>query len=75
MPPQPPTIAPILPTPRRTGPRGMGAIRRMGCHQPTAALDAERAEVPPHKTTTPIRRITPLPLPRAEVLGNIKALL
>ena len=72
---QPPTIIPIPPIRRMAGPRGMGAMRPMGCHQPTAALDAERAEVPPHKTTTPIRRITPLPLPRAEVLGNIKALL
>ena len=36
------------------------------------ALDAESAAVPPNKTTNPIRRIPPMPLPGTEVLGNIK---
>ena len=42
--PQPPIIAPIPPIRRIARPRGMGAMRLMGCPQPTA-LDAESAEV------------------------------
>lgn len=42
---QPPKIAPIPPIHRMARLRGMGAMRLMGCPQPTAALDAERAEV------------------------------
>ena len=30
---------------RMACPRGIGVVRLMGCHQPTAALDAESAEV------------------------------
>ena len=40
-------IPPLLPI-SRIGERQweqVGAMRRMGCHQPTAALDAESAEV------------------------------
>ena len=79
-----PTMPRITPIRHLAGSRGMGAMRPMGCPRPTAALDAESAEVPPHKTTTPIRRqaattpirpITPMQPPGAEVLGNIKALL
>jgi len=43
--PQPPMIAPIPPIRRIARPRGMGAMRHMGCHQPIAGLDAESAEV------------------------------
>ena len=75
MTPQPPMIAAIPPMHRMARLSGVGVVRLMGCPQPTAALDAESAEVPPHKTTTPIRRITPMQPPGAEVLGNIKALL
>ena len=38
-------IAPIAPIRRMDRLRGMGAMRRMGCHHLTAALDAESAEV------------------------------
>ena len=43
--PQPPMIAPIPPIHRMARLSGMGAMRLMGCPQPTAALDAESAEV------------------------------
>ena len=42
--PQLPTIAPILPIHRMACACGMGVVRLMG-HRPTAALDAESAEV------------------------------
>ena len=41
----PPMIFLIPPIRRMACPRGMGAMRLMDCHQTTAALDAESAEV------------------------------
>ena len=40
-----PTMYRITPIRRMAGPRGMGAMRLMGCHRPAAALDVESAEV------------------------------